>query len=45
LQARDSVHAAVMLGRHVPFIISADRHFDGLPGITRIEPAAWAAAR
>ena len=45
LQARDSVHAAVMLGHHIACIISADRHFDNLPGIERRDPSEWATRR
>jgi predicted nucleic acid-binding protein len=44
LQARDAVHAAVMEQHGVRRIVSADRHFDGLPGLTRIEPLDWANA-
>jgi predicted nucleic acid-binding protein len=41
LQARDAIHAAVMELHRIPRIVSADRHFDGLPGIIRIDPLAW----
>ncbi|MDR7464863.1 MAG: type II toxin-antitoxin system VapC family toxin [Armatimonadota bacterium] len=41
LQARDSLHAAVMLGHGVTRIISADRHFDGVPDLSRIDPAEF----
>lgn len=41
LQARDSVHAAIVLGHQIRYIVSADRHFDGLPGIERIDPSTW----
>lgn len=39
LPARDCLHAAVMLGRGLSTILSTDRHFDGLIGITRVDPA------
>lgn len=38
LQARDSLHAAVMLEYGIGHIISADKHFDGVAGITRLDP-------
>ena len=41
LQARDSVHTAVMLSQNIRRIISADRHFDAVPGIVRIDPLKW----
>jgi predicted nucleic acid-binding protein len=45
LQARDSVHAAVMLGHGITTVISADRHFDSLPDLVRVDPSSWTAAR
>lgn len=36
LTARDAVHVAVMRGHGIEHILSFDRHFDGLPGITRV---------
>jgi predicted nucleic acid-binding protein len=39
LQARDSLHTAVMLNNDIQFIISADRHFDDVDEIERIDPA------
>jgi predicted nucleic acid-binding protein len=41
LQPRDALHAAVMQRNGIHQIISADRHFDGIPGITRVDPAEW----
>ena len=41
LNARDSLHVAVMFGRRLRYIISADRHFDSVPGITRLDPQRW----
>ena len=36
LTARDAVHVAVMREHGIEHILSFDRHFDGLPGITRV---------
>ena len=36
LTARDAVHLAVMREHGIEHIVSFDRHFDGLPGITRV---------
>jgi predicted nucleic acid-binding protein len=36
LTARDAVHLAVMREHGIEEILSFDRHFDGLPGVTRI---------
>jgi predicted nucleic acid-binding protein len=41
LQARDALHAAVMQQHGIDRIISADRHFDALAGVTRIDPLSW----
>jgi predicted nucleic acid-binding protein len=41
LQPRDAIHAAVMEQQGIQRIISADRHFDGLLGLTRIDPLEW----
>jgi hypothetical protein len=38
LQARDAVHAAVVLEHGLKGIISADRAFDAIPGVTRFDP-------
>ena len=38
LQARDLVHLATMERHRIDEILSADRHFDGIPGIRRIDP-------
>lgn len=40
LQARDRIHLAVMARLGITSIISTDRAFDGLPGITRLDPLA-----
>ena len=36
LTARDAVHLAIMREHGIEQILTFDRHFDGLPGITRI---------
>ena len=36
--ARDLIHAAVMRRIGVELIVSADRQFDGVPGVTRLDP-------
>lgn len=36
LEARDLVHLAVMERHGIAEILTADRHFDDLPGVTRI---------
>jgi uncharacterized protein len=43
LQARDALHAAIMQNHNVRRIISADRHFDDVPGLVRVDPATWTA--
>ena len=42
LRVRDAVHVAVMARHGIGRIVTADRHFDGLPGVTRLDPLAWA---
>ena len=41
LSARDYVHWAVMIRNGLATIITADRHFDGIVGITRVDPADY----
>jgi hypothetical protein len=36
LTARDAVHLAIMREHGIEQILTFDRHFDGLPGITRL---------
>jgi predicted nucleic acid-binding protein len=36
LTARDAIHLAVMQRHDIGEIASFDRHFDGLPGVTRV---------
>ena len=43
LPVRDAIHAAVMRRNGIERIISADRHFDAIAGITRVDPAEWPA--
>ena len=38
---RDAFHAAWMLNRDIRIIISADKHFDRIPGIVRIDPKEY----
>jgi predicted nucleic acid-binding protein len=39
LLARDAVHIATMQNNGIGMIISADRHFDGIDGISRVDPS------
>jgi hypothetical protein len=41
LTARDSIHAATLYNHGLSHILTADTHFDGLPGITRVDPNDW----
>ena len=38
IMARDVIHIAVMQNNGISTIISADRHFDGIAGVTRLDP-------
>ena len=38
IKARDLLHVAVMLNNHLSGILSADEHFDRIPGINRLDP-------
>jgi predicted nucleic acid-binding protein len=40
LGARDLIHLAVMRNNQIRRIVSADRHFDDLEGIERLDPTA-----
>jgi len=42
LQARDSLHLAVMRLHKISRILSADRHFDGIPDLLRLDPSDFA---
>ncbi len=37
---RDAVHAATAVVYGIPTIVSTDRSFDGVPGLTRLQPSA-----
>jgi len=39
LRGRDAVHAATALEHGFDAIVTADSDFDGIPGLTRVEPA------
>jgi len=39
IQARDAVHAAAMVEHGLTHIVSADRHFDEIEALIRIDPA------
>jgi predicted nucleic acid-binding protein len=45
LPMRDAVHAAVALNRGLEALVSADRDFDRVPGISRVDPLDQAAVR
>jgi uncharacterized protein len=38
LGTTDAVFAAVALNRGIDAILTADRHFDGIPGLERVDP-------
>ncbi len=38
IEARDAIHIATMLINDIKLICSTDKHFDGIPGIKRIDP-------
>lgn len=40
VRGRDAVHAATALAYGIETIASPDRAFDGIPGLTRIDPVA-----
>ena len=42
LQARDAVHAAIVLEHGLEGIITADRGFDGIEGVARFDPKEFA---
>ena len=41
LRVRDAIHLAVMARHSLPRIVTADGHFDDLPGIVRVDPGDW----
>lgn len=42
IRGRDAVHAATALAYGIDTIVSPDRAFDGIPGITRVDPLDFA---
>jgi predicted nucleic acid-binding protein len=42
IRGRDAVHAATALAYGIETIVSPDRAFDGIPGITRVDPVEFA---
>lgn len=44
LSGRDAVHAATAIVAGFDQIVSVDRDFDGIPGLSRIGPAEWGQA-
>jgi len=42
IRGRDAVHAATALAYGIETIVSPDRAFDGIPGLTRIDPVDFA---
>lgn len=38
LQARDALHAAVVIHHGLEGVVTADRGFDDIPGLTRFDP-------
>ena len=42
IRGRDAVHAATALAYGIDTIVSPDRAFDGIPGITRVDPVEFA---
>ena len=43
IEARDAIHAAVVIGHGLEGIVSADRDFDRIPGLRRFDPMEVAA--
>lgn len=43
LPVRDAVHAACAARAQIRCVVSVDRHFDGLPSLTRVDPTDTAA--
>jgi predicted nucleic acid-binding protein len=42
IRGRDAVHAATALAYGIETIVSPDRAFDGIPGLTRVDPLDFA---
>lgn len=45
LGANDRIHVATCLAAGIPAILTADRGFDGVPGLRRVDPADLAEVR
>jgi predicted nucleic acid-binding protein len=45
LQPRDAIHAATMQNNRISQVISADRDFEHLDFVTRIEPLTYASEK
>jgi predicted nucleic acid-binding protein len=45
LPARDLLHVAIMLGHGISSIVSADRHFDAVREVRRLDPRALVSGR
>ncbi|MEA3459526.1 MAG: type II toxin-antitoxin system VapC family toxin [Chloroflexota bacterium] len=45
IEPRDWLHLAVMLNNGIAEIISADRHFDDIEGVTRLDPKEFVRAQ
>ena len=41
MTSRDCLHVATMYNHGLAYILSADRHFDDVSGIMRIDPSDW----
>jgi predicted nucleic acid-binding protein len=41
LNSRDAVHLATMRTNGIESIITADKHFDGIDGVTRVDPSEF----
>lgn len=39
IRSRDALFVATALNRGIERVVSPDRHFDGIPGLTRVDPA------
>lgn len=42
IRGRDAVHAATALAFGIGTVVSPDRAFDGIPGLTRVDPVQFA---
>ena len=44
IKSRDAVHAATMLNNNVKDILTADKHFEQIPSLNRLDPHAYVAS-